>query len=185
MYIRQKNIKRLKEGSHRLIIHKRQLTQNGFCYVVFNSRSFNGFNNCTFWSIIVQITHAPVLASWKVKILYMKTPFSQLYRSSVIHVWVVCHVAESKNAHKSKTMIGSLKTRTRNPKTWGFWNQFVSTFDIFFWLSWSSHLILINCAVYIWYPHPVCHQHIEILVLVSDRIFRVICSLSHVTGPCK
>jgi hypothetical protein len=28
----------------------------GFHYMVFNSRKFNGFNNCLFWSIIVVIT---------------------------------------------------------------------------------------------------------------------------------
>jgi hypothetical protein len=28
----------------------------GFCYAVYNSPKFNGFNNCTLWSIIVVIT---------------------------------------------------------------------------------------------------------------------------------
>jgi hypothetical protein len=27
---------------------------NGVCFVVFNSRLLNAFNNCTFWSIIVE-----------------------------------------------------------------------------------------------------------------------------------
>jgi hypothetical protein len=54
-----------------------------FCYVVYNSRKSNGFNNCTLWSIIVVIerrevfgsaTHA--LASWKVKILHENTIFT-------------------------------------------------------------------------------------------------------------
>jgi hypothetical protein len=64
-----------------------------FCYVVYNSSMFNGFNNCTLWSIIVVITlgkcahRTPtrqafrsatsyVLASCKLKILYEKPIFT-------------------------------------------------------------------------------------------------------------
>jgi hypothetical protein len=61
-----------------------------FCYVVYNSRLFNGFNNCTFWSIIVVITlgkcahrtpagrrsGAPHMASLKVNILYGNTIYT-------------------------------------------------------------------------------------------------------------
>jgi hypothetical protein len=60
-----------------------------FCYVVYNSHLFNGFNNCSFWSIIIVITLGArterrqanwsathVLASWKVKILYDNTIFT-------------------------------------------------------------------------------------------------------------
>jgi hypothetical protein len=80
-----------------------------FCYVVYNSPYFNGFNNCTFWSIIVVITlgkcahRTPLgvrerhtcIGLMKSKKIYMKTPFLQLNLSSVEHVWVEYHVAES------------------------------------------------------------------------------------------
>jgi hypothetical protein len=53
-----------------------------FCYVVYNSRLFNGFNHCCFWSIIVEITlgncahTCTVLASFKVIISYDKNIFT-------------------------------------------------------------------------------------------------------------
>jgi hypothetical protein len=61
-----------------------QLQLSRFCYVVNDSRKFNGFNNCTLWSIIVVIAlgkcaGAPPMywphEKWK---LFKKTPFSQL-----------------------------------------------------------------------------------------------------------
>jgi hypothetical protein len=60
----------------------------GFCYVVYNSRLFNGFNNCSLWSIIVVITLGKCAHRTPV-------PFSQLNLISVEHVWVECHLAES------------------------------------------------------------------------------------------
>jgi hypothetical protein len=60
-------------------------------YEIYNSHTFNGFNNCTLWSIIVVITlgkcahqtpadvlerHTCILASWKVKMLYENSIFT-------------------------------------------------------------------------------------------------------------
>jgi hypothetical protein len=83
-----------------------------FCYVVYSSRMFNGFNNFILWSIISLITlgkcahrtpedvreshtyvywpHESKNCVWKAK------TFSQLNLSSVEHVWVEHHVAVSK-----------------------------------------------------------------------------------------
>jgi hypothetical protein len=77
-----------------------------FCYVVYNSCKFNGFNNCALWPIIVVITlvkcaHQTSAGVWErhTCIGPMKSTHfvwkNHLNLNIVEHVWVEYHVPES------------------------------------------------------------------------------------------